>query len=66
MIVCRKYNYIIILLDNRAGFCKGRSVINNVFVLKPIIENRIECDLETHLTCVDYERAFIYKYKSNN
>jgi hypothetical protein len=47
-----------ILMEDQTGFRKGRSCIDDVFSLKMIIAKRVEFNLETHLSFVDYEKAF--------
>ena len=44
--------------EEQSGFRKGRSCIDNVFVIKQIIEQRREKNLETHIAFVDFEKAF--------
>jgi len=46
------------LLDEQNGFRIGRSCINNVFIIKQIIEKRGEFNLETHMAFLDLEKAF--------
>ena len=46
----------ILPLDRQAGFCKGRSYIDDVFSLKVLIVKRREFKLETLF--IDYEKAF--------
>jgi len=47
-----------ILLEEQNGFRIGRSCIDNVFIIKQIMEKRREFDLETHMAFVDLENAF--------
>jgi hypothetical protein len=47
-----------ILLEEQIGFRRGRSCIDNVFILKQIIEKRREFNLETHMAFLDLEKAF--------
>ena len=37
---------------------RGRSCTDPTFCLKLLIEKRRECNLETHLLFIDYEKAF--------
>lgn len=47
-----------ILIEEQAGFRKGRSCMDDVFSLKQIIQKRREFNLETHLAFIDFEKAF--------
>lgn len=47
-----------IIMEEQAGFRKGRSCIDNIFVLQQIIEKHKEFNRETHLTFIDYIKAF--------
>jgi len=45
-----------ILLEEQNGFRIGRSCIDNVFIIKQIIEKRREFNLETHMAFLDLEK----------
>ena len=47
-----------ILLEEQAGFRKGRSCTDDVFSLRQIIQQRREFNLETHIAFIDYLKAF--------
>ena len=47
-----------ILLEEQNEFRVGRSCIDNVFIIKQIIEKRREFSLETHMAFLDLEKAF--------
>jgi len=47
-----------ILPEEQNGFRIGRSCIDNVFTIKPTIENRREFNLETRIAFLDLEKAF--------
>jgi len=40
------------------GFRIGRSCIDNVFIIKQVVEKRREFNLETHMAFLDLEKAF--------
>ncbi|KAJ4450607.1 hypothetical protein ANN_02033 [Periplaneta americana] len=44
--------------EEQAGFRKGRSCSDNVFIIKRLIEKRREFNLPTYLLFVDFEKAF--------
>lgn len=45
-------------VEKQIGFCAGRSLIENIFVLKQLIEKRMARNLETHLVfIVKFEKA---------
>jgi len=46
------------LLECQNGFRKDRSCIDPLFSTKLLTENRREFNLETHLTFLDYVKAF--------
>jgi hypothetical protein len=46
------------LLECQNGFRKDRSCIDPLFSMKLLIEKRRELNLETHLTFLDYVKAF--------
>lgn len=56
---------VVILLNDQAGFGRGRSTIDNVFILNQIIENRREFNLPTHLEFIDYKKAFYWVKHTN-
>jgi len=47
-----------ILLEEQNGFRIGRSCIDNVFIIKQIMEKRREFNLETHMAFLDLEKTF--------
>lgn len=47
-----------LLEEEQAGFRKGRSSTDNIFVLKQLIEKRREFNLETHIGFIDFQKAF--------
>jgi hypothetical protein len=47
-----------ILLDELNGLRRGRSCIDNVFILKQTIEKRMKFNVETHMAFLDLEKAF--------
>jgi hypothetical protein len=49
---------IIILLEEQNGFRRGRSCIDNVFIVKQTIGQRREFNLETHMACLHLQKAF--------
>lgn len=44
----------VLLLQDQAGFRRGRFTIDDVFVLNQIIQKRGEFNLLMHLTFIDY------------
>jgi len=46
------------LLECQNGFGKDRSCLDPLFSMKLLIEKRRELNLETHLTYLDYVKAF--------
>ena len=46
------------LRKEQAGFRKGRSTIEQIFVLKNIVEQAVECNSSLYVCFVDYEKAF--------
>lgn len=47
-----------LLEEEQAGFRKGRSCSDNVFIIKRLIEKRREFNLSSYLLFVDFEKAF--------
>jgi len=47
-----------VLLEEKNGFRIGRLCIDNVFIIKQIVEKRREFNLETHMAFLDLEIAF--------
>lgn len=47
-----------LLCEEQSGFRKGRSCIDNVFIIQQLIEKRREFNLETHIAFIDFKKAF--------
>jgi hypothetical protein len=47
-----------IILEEQSGFRKGRSCMDNIFILKQLIEKHREFDYELHLLFIYYVKAF--------
>ena len=47
-----------ILLEEQNGFRIGRTCIGNVFILKQVMDQRTEFNLETHVAFLDLEKVF--------
>jgi predicted nucleotidyltransferase len=47
-----------IILEEQNRFRIGRSCINNVLIIKQVIEKRRECNLENHMVFLDLKKAF--------
>jgi sorting nexin-29 len=45
------------LLEEQQEFRKGRSAIDNIFIVQQIIEKRCEFNLEMHISFIDFEKA---------
>jgi len=46
------------MTERQNGFRRGWSCTDPTFCLKLLIEKRREFNLETHLLCINYEKAF--------
>ena len=47
------------LLEEQSGFRQGRLCIDDVFIVRQIIEKHCEFNLETHFIFIDYEKALV-------
>ena len=47
-----------LFLQEQNGFRKGRSCTDNVTIIRHILEERKEYNLETYIGFIDYEKAF--------
>jgi hypothetical protein len=48
----------LIVGEYQAGFCENKSTIDQIFVLKQIMEKHYELEFELHLLFTDYKQAF--------
>ena len=55
----------VIISKEQAGFRKGRSCTDNVFVLKQPIEKRREFNLETHIVFIGNFNWIVLRTESN-
>jgi hypothetical protein len=48
----------VLLLEEQNGFRTERSCMDDIIIIKQVIEKRREYNLETHVAFIDYEKAF--------
>ena len=53
------------LRDEQAGFRKGRSTVEQIFVLRNIVEQAVEWQSTLYITFVDFEKAFDSVYRES-
>ena len=58
MIELEKENVDSKLRDEQAGFKRGRSTVEQIFVLRNIVEQVVEWQSTFYITFVDFEKAF--------
>ena len=54
-----------ILRKNQAGFRKGRSCLDQIHILRRLLEGAIDKQLPIYITFIDFKKAFDYRQENN-